>query len=143
MRTCDHGAKRRNKTRKRFVKGEQAEILGGDLWRCCFRFAKGFLVRRDVLGVQRSHLEQVQRDAALIASAEPLGILGAAVRFNAAVQAQRSRYQLACLLKFFDLDGLEQVINFLVLAPVLGVLELLEGFLRHEATRTQESTANR
>ena len=59
------------------------------------------------------------------------------------VQGKRSRYQLARLFKLVDLDGLEQVVDVLVLAPVLRVLELFEGFLRHKAARAQESTAKR
>lgn len=59
------------------------------------------------------------------------------------VDRRSSSYQLACLLILLDLDSLKEVVDLLVLAPVFGVLELLEGFLRHEATRAQESTAYR
>ena len=47
----------------------------------------------------------------------------------------KAGYQSARLLKLFDLDVEEQVVDGVLLAPVFGVLELLEGFLRHEATR--------
>jgi hypothetical protein len=54
---------------------------------------------------------------------------------------QGDSYQPACLLVLLNFDGLEQIDNVLVLAPVLGILELLESLLRHEATRAQEPTA--
>ena len=53
----------------------------------------------------------------------------------------RRRYQLACLLVLLNLDGFEQIDNVLVFAPILGIFELFERFLWHEATRAQEPTA--
>lgn len=52
-------------------------------------------------------------------------------------------YQSARLLELFDLDVVEQVVDGVLLAPVFGVLELLEGLGRDEATGAEEAAGDR
>lgn len=48
-------------------------------------------------------------------------------------------YQTTGLLIFGGLDGVVQVEYLVLFPPVLGVLELLEGFLGDKTTGTQEA----
>lgn len=43
------------------------------------------------------------------------------------------------MLVLIDVDGLIELIEFILFAPVFRVLELIEGFLRYELSRTQVS----
>ena len=84
MRPCDHRAEGRDEAGEGLIEGEQAEVLGCDFRRCCLGLGEGFLVRRDILRVQRCNLKKVQRDTALVTSAEPLGVLNARQPYGAA-----------------------------------------------------------
>lgn len=43
-----------------------------------------------------------------------------------------STYDAPCLLVILDIDPFIESIEIVVLAPLLGIFELGEGFLRHE-----------
>jgi hypothetical protein len=85
-----HRAQRRHEPRQRLVQGEQADILAvsakrglaneqtylsRDVGHRGPRFGQILLIRRDVLRVQRRDFEEEQRNAALVATPEPLWIL--------------------------------------------------------------------
>jgi hypothetical protein len=48
-------------------------------------------------------------------------------------------HQPARLLVLVGVNGLEQVVDAVLFAPVLGVFELLQGIRRTEATRAEEA----
>jgi hypothetical protein len=44
---------------------------------------------------------------------------------------------MARLLKFLNLNGLEDLVQFVVFSPVFSIFELLEGFLGYKTTCAQ------
>lgn len=65
------------------------------------------------------HLEKIQRDASLVSPAQPL------------------RVETAGLLVLVEVDRFVDAVYLVLLAPVFGVLELNEGFLWDELSRSQ------
>jgi len=71
----DHGAQRRHISGQRLIQGEQPHVLGEHTRDGGLGLGEVLLVCGNVLRVQRRDFEEKERDAALVASAEPLGVL--------------------------------------------------------------------
>lgn len=75
MRSVDSRAQWYDVSRQRLVERKEAKVLRGDLGRGCESFGKLFFVRGNILRVERRNLKQKNRNTALVASSEPLGVL--------------------------------------------------------------------
>lgn len=110
-------AQRQNETTHVLVQREESQhprrFFGG-CGSSSFRFVLLVCMGIDVLRVQRCNLEDVEWDAAFIASTRPLGI------------------QAAGGFVLSDIDGLVEIVKVILLAPVLSVFELSKGVLRNE-----------
>jgi hypothetical protein len=73
--SVDGGAQRLHESDQGLIQGEQTEVLGRDLGRCGFRRSEMLLIGRDVLRVERCDFKEIDGDAALVTTAEPLGVL--------------------------------------------------------------------
>jgi hypothetical protein len=65
-----------DKACQRLVQGEQAQVLGRDFGRGQSGLGEVLFVGGDVLNIERRDAEEVDGNAASVASSEPLGILG-------------------------------------------------------------------
>jgi len=107
--TGHHRTQRCHETGQGFVEREQTDVLRQNIGDHSLGFSQVLLVRRDILGVQRRDFEKEKRYAALVASSEPLRILCEAVRVKSE-DVSTTSYQATRLLKFFDLDGLKDLL---------------------------------